>query len=212
MRVCVDLCSGYGCFSEPFLQNKWIVYRFDINPKFNNIPCTYTLDVRDTEAVKFYIVQKPVTLVVSSPPCERWSIANRLWPKKGIREAFDIVGAVYELIAELRPKFWIVENPKGRLRWFLGKPNSAISLSNYGGKYKKPTDLWHNFPLPMVKAEMPYEPSWSSTKNQGKGSTGLLRLRDPAKRAMLPYGLGEAIRLFIEERLLNEKEEVRGCS
>lgn len=193
MKVCVDLCSGFGGFSEPFVKAGWEVFRFDNNPRFHEVPRTFFFDITDTQKIIDFLGDRKVTCVVSSPPCERFSIANRLFPKKGIKTALEIVGAVYEIIAELRPKYWIVENPRGRLRWFLGKPNSTVSLSNYGGKYKKPTDLWHNFPLPMVKAEMPFEPSWSSTKNEGKGSTGLLRLRDPAKRAKLPKGLGEAI-------------------
>lgn len=191
MRV-LDLCSGLGGFSQPFLDAGWDVIRIDNDPRFKDIPCTVIGDVRDMDFVK-RTVNGPVDLIVASPPCERFSIGNRMFPKKGIREALDLVGAIFEIIAEFRPRYWIVENPKGRLRWFLGKPNSTIRLSDYGGRYLKPTDLWHNFEFPLVKGEMPYEPSWTSTKNEGKGSTGLLRLRDPAKRAMLPYGLGKAI-------------------
>jgi len=196
-KLCLDLCSGYGMFSEPFLKAGWRVIRIDIDEKFQ-VPDTYHVDVRDKSAVLNVLGDRKPTIIVASPPCERFSIANRMFPKKGVREALEIVGAVYELIAELRPKYWIVENPKGRLRWFLGKPNSCVSLSDYGGKYKKLTDLWHNFPLPMIQAQMPFEQSWTSTKNQGRGSTGLLRLRDPSKRAMLPLGLGEAILTVIE--------------
>jgi len=208
-KLCLDLCSASGMFSQPFLERGWKVVRFDLDRKFEQVPFTYQIDVCDVDhALGFldslYLGIKP-TVIVASPPCERFSLACRMFPKKGIKQALNIVGAVYEIIAELRPKYWIVENPKGRLRWFLGKPNSTVSLSDYGGKYKKPTDLWHNFMLPLVKGEIPFEPSWTSTKNQGKGSTGLLRLRDPAKRAMLPKGLGEVILSVIErEAVLSE--------
>ena len=200
-KLCIDLCSGFGLFSEPFLKAGWKVIRIDNDEKFLRVPFTHICDVRDMVKLKLIVNVKEPTVIVASPPCERFSLANRMFPKKGIRQALDMVGAVYEVIAEFRPKYWIVENPKGRLRWFLGKPNSTVSLSDYGGKYKKPTDLWHNFPLPLVKAEMPFEPSWSSIRNQGKGSTGLLRLRDPAKRAMLPLGLGEAILTVIQKEM-----------
>lgn len=193
----VDICSGYGNFSEPFIQAEWEVIRFDYSEKFKDVPFTIIQDVTKINEVLAKIPRKP-DCIVAGPPCERFSIANRMFPKKGIMKALEVVGAVYEIIAELRPKYWIVENPRGRLRWFLGSPNSTVSLSDYGGKYKKPTDLWHNFELPMVKGIMPFEPSWSSTKNCGKGSTGLLRLREPAKRAQLPLGLGEAILQVID--------------
>ncbi len=201
-ELCVDLCSGYGGFSHPFVEAGFEVIRFDYNEQFKDVPFTFIQDVTKIDEVLEIIGGRKVTVVVASPPCERFSIANRMFPKKGVMNALNVVGAVYEIIAALRPKYWIVENPRGRLRWFLGKPNSTVSLSNYGEKYKKPTDLWHNFPLPMIQGEMPYEPSWSSTKNNGKGSTGLLRIRDPAKRAKLPKGLGEAILTVIQNEEL----------
>lgn len=204
MPLCVDLCSGYGCFSQPFLDAGWEVIRFDNNIKFRNVPNTIIEDVRNFTDIQTKLSEKKITLIVASPPCERFSIANRMFPKRGVYEGLQIVRAVYELIARLHPQYWVVENPRGRLRWFLGKGNSTISLSNYGGKYKKPTDLWHNFALPLVKGERPYEPSWSSVKNKGKGSTGLLRLRDPAKRAKLPYGLGQTILEIIEKQEGND--------
>ena len=96
---------------------------------------------------------------MASPPCERFSIANRRFPKKGIKKALEIVGACLEAMVELETKYWVLENPKGRLRWFLGKPSHTIHLSNYGGKYMKPTDLWGNVELPMLTKVLPYEPS-----------------------------------------------------
>jgi hypothetical protein len=121
-----------------------------------------------------------------------------MFPKVGVKKALEVVGSVFEIIARVRPKNWIVENPKGRLRWFIGNPTSSIRLSDYGSRYMKPTDLWHNLNFEPLVEQRPYEPSWSSTKNAGKGSTGLLRLRDPAKRAEMPLGLSQAILHAIE--------------
>ena len=209
MKLALDVCCGKGGATQAFRQSQdWYVLGIDNNPKMRqfwmgkNVEfLEFDVTVLDWERLKEVLTNKGfdhVEFLWASPPCERFSIANRMFPKKGIQKALSIVGAVYEGIACLRPKFWIVENPKGRLRWFLGKPNSSIALSNYGGKYKKPTDLWHNVTLPLIDAEMPYEPSWSSTKNQGKGSTGLLRLRNPVERAMMPLGLSEAVKTAIE--------------
>jgi hypothetical protein len=53
-----------------------------------------------------------------------------------------------ELIRELKPKYWIIENPRAGLRsvWFM-KPleKSTVSYCQYGFKNMKPTDLWNNF-------------------------------------------------------------------
>jgi site-specific DNA-cytosine methylase len=195
MKVCLDLCSGLGGFSQAFVDAGWKVVRIDNNPKFREVPFTEIYDICDLETFFGSLMDRypNPTVILASPPCERFSIANRMFPKVGIRKALEIVGSVFEIIATLRPKYWIVENPKGRLRWFLGTPNSSIHLSDYGSKYLKPTDLWHNLTFKLIEAERPYEPSWSSTKNNMKGSTGLLRLHDPAKRALIPYGLSKAV-------------------
>lgn len=185
-NLCVDLCCGWGGFSEAFVKAGWEVIRIDIERKFK------PTIIADVNHLPLKLGLKP-KICVASPPCERFSIANRRFPKKGIKKALEIVGACLEAFVELETKYWVLENPKGRLRWFLGSPTQSIHLSNYGGKYMKPTDLWGNVELPMLTKVLPYEPSWSSTKNNGNGSTGLLRLRDPSKRALMPYGLSQAI-------------------
>lgn len=195
--VCLDLCSGLGGLSQAFVDDaRWRVIRVDSDPTFLRVPYTHLGDVRQEgfgDFIRGILQDEPVTVIVASPPCERFSIANRRFPEKGIRQALDLVGAVFEIIAELRPKYWIVENPKGRLRWFLGSPTSSVHLSNYGSRYMKPTDLWHNLTFKLIQAERPGQPSLTSHQNRMKGSTGLLRLRDPAKRALMPRGLSEAV-------------------
>lgn len=201
LKLCIDLCSGLGGLSSAFKANGWEVVTVDIEPKFGSTICKDIRQVskKDIQAVaKLSLEDYEEIIVVASPPCQRFSFGNRMFPKKGVREALEIVGSVFELIADIRPNHWIVENPKGRLRWFIGKPTSSINLSDYGSKYLKPTDLWHNLTFTIIEGQRPYEPSWSSVKNSGKGSTGLLRLRDPAKRAKMPYDLSDKIRLATE--------------
>lgn len=215
-KLCIDLCCGRKGFSRAFAEAGWEVVTVDIDPRFEPTVCAdvLELDARGiADATKLAKTEewwdgsaiaeqrpdgilRPVyrkVVVVASPPCQRFSLANRMFPKFGIRKALEIVGAVYELIAQLRPDFWVVENPSGRLRWFLGTPNLKIRLSDYGSPHMKPTDLWTNVIFPMIEKRSSYTPSWSSKKNGGKGSTGLLRIRDPSKRAEMPLGLSQAI-------------------
>jgi hypothetical protein len=133
-------------------------------------------------------------VILASPPCERFSIANRSWPQKGIGKALEIVGACLEAIVDLKPDYWALENPKGRLRWFLGSPPHSVRLSDYGydkavsgGKWRKaikPTDIWGNIPFPMLEAEK--EPKI------GRVETGFTKV-SRAKRAEMPYGLSQTI-------------------
>lgn len=176
----------------------WEVVTVDTNVKFAP---TIWMDVRILKAEEIERVTKlrsfklyEKVVVLASPPCERFSIANSNWPQKGIRRALDIVGAVIELIIDIQPDYYCIENPKGRLRWFLGAPPHSVKLSDYGhtlstqgGKMRKPykpTDLWTNIPFPLLK-----EIKTMDAKRGGTGFTEIAR----AERAKMPYGLSQAI-------------------
>jgi hypothetical protein len=175
-KLCIDLCSGLGGFSQAFVDSlDWEVIRIDINPKFRP---TIVADVR------FLPLREDLhpELVVASPPCEHFSLANQRFPRKGVKHALEVVGACLEAIVALKPKYWLLENPKGRLRWIIGKPHQTVHLCHYGTPYRKPTDLWGNVSLPMVER------------------VGVPRVKltdfyhDPAKRAFLPRKFSEAVK------------------
>lgn len=104
-----------------------------------------------------------------------------------------------EAIAQFRPKSWVLENPKGRLRWFLGNATATVDLSNYGRETRKPTDLWGSFTLPMVEKIMPAR-RWFDTKPGKLGPDNPLRSEI---RAELPYGLSRALKEGFESRVLD---------
>ena len=46
-------------------------------------------------------------------------------------------------------QFWALENPRGFLQFFLGKPALEFHPWEYGDSYMKTTHLWGNFKLPV---------------------------------------------------------------
>ena len=197
MNLCIDLCSGRGGFSRAFVEAGWEVITVDNDWKFKPtiVSDVTRLTSKEIEAKtklgSFGKYEKVV--VLASPPCERFSLANMHWPQRGIRKALELVGACIELIIDIGPHYWCLENPKGRLTWFLGKPPHCVRLSDYGYKVRmtqgrrplgqvfKRTALWSNFPFPLLDAEKIVNktkgPSWSHRE----------------QRAELPYGLSKAI-------------------
>jgi site-specific DNA-cytosine methylase len=188
MKLCIDLCSGLGGFSQAFRERQdWEVVAIDIDPE---MPCDIVADVR------YLPLRNDIRprVVLASPPCERFSLANPRWPKKGIGRALEIVGACLEAIVDLKPDYWALENPKGRLRWFLGSPPHSVRLRDYGlkrsvqgGRWRraiKPTDIWGNIPFPMLEAER--------VPRIARGGTGFTKI-SRARRAELPYGLSKTI-------------------
>ena len=187
MRLCLDLCSGIGGFSKAFRDSdKWEVVTVDYNAKFNPTMVLDLIDVVEhgVDYVDFWMLKPDV--ILASPPCERWSIANSSWPQKGIYQASKVLGAVLEIIATMKPKGWIIENPKGRMRWFLQKPTCTVALRQFGYRTVKPTDFWTNLDLGMLKSvNMRNNPNGYRFESDVP--------RSSHKRAEMPYGLSQTI-------------------
>ena len=59
---------------------------------------------------------------------------------------------VIDLIKELQPKYYFIENPRGGLRkmdFMQGIPRHTVTYCQYGDKRMKPTDIWTNHPDPQ---------------------------------------------------------------
>lgn len=144
-KLCVDLCAGKKGFSQAFAKElDWEVVTIDINKKFKP---TIQGDICNLPLKR----ELQPDVFLASPPCERFSVACHSWPRVGIKKGMEMVGACFEAVAFLKPKHWLIENPMGRLRWFLGNPPQTVRLCDYGTPYKKLTDLWGNIALPMLK-------------------------------------------------------------
>jgi len=194
-KLAIDLCAGRGGFSRAFVEAGWEVITVDNDWKFKP---TIVADVTkltakeiETKTKLGFFKEYERIVIVASPPCERFSLANSVWPQSGIRKALEQVGACLELILAIKPNYWCLENPKARLRWFLRKPAHSVRLSDYGYKYTlmggkvrknfKKTDLWDNIPFPLLEAEKIVRPV--------KGEP----FPDKSRIAEMPYGLSKAI-------------------
>lgn len=186
-KLCIDLCSGLGGFSKAFAaDSEWEVVTVDIDAKFN------PTIIADVNHLPFRQNLKPDCLLMS-PPCERFSLMSNAWPKFGIKKALETVGSCLEAVAWLQPKKWLLENPKGRLRWFIGIPRQSIRYSDYDFSYKvqKPTDLWGNIMLPLATKHRPVR-----TKLNGRHMKNFYQcyISDSSKSAMIPMGVSKAVK------------------
>lgn len=98
-----------------------------------------------------------------SPPCTKFSVAaiGKNWIKgtnnpktEGAKQAIDIVKHTIHLIDELKPKYWFIENPRGKLRkldFMQDFDRATITYCQYGDSRMKPTDIWTNHPNPKFK-------------------------------------------------------------
>ena len=134
MRVLV-LCSGTGSLDRAFEAEGWQVTSVDIDPKSN---ATYTADVCEWEPP----AGETWDCVWASPPCTEFSRALTSHPRR-LEEGLSIALRCLELIAQLQPKVWWMENPGTGLlpkqSLFEDLPFHLVTYCKYGFSYKKLT-------------------------------------------------------------------------
>lgn len=130
-------------------------------------------------------------VIWASPPCQGFSVAviGRNWnhdktPKTdSARLAMELAKTTLDLIREIRPRYWFIENPRGMLRkmpWMeeflkeMGGVRHTVTYCQYGDTRMKPTDIWTNCkewnPRPHCKNGSPCHesaPRGSRTGTQG---------------------------------------------
>ena len=136
-KIILDLCGGTGSWSKPYKEAGYDV-RLVTLPEYD--VCTY--DPPDH-----------VHGVIAAPPCTHFSIAcNRLWDEKDrdgrTIEGLKVLIACLKIIAKTSPEWWVLENPVGRMKRFLGKPDFTFKFTDFGFPCRKMSLLWGNFTPP----------------------------------------------------------------
>lgn len=100
-----------------------------------------------------------------------------------------------ELLKELQPKYWFIENPVGGLRkmsWMQGLPRYTLTYCQYSDVRQKPTDIWTNHPNPMFKP--PCKRGSPCHQAAPRGSqTGTQGLKNSIEKGKIPKQLCEHI-------------------
>jgi hypothetical protein len=207
----LDLFCGLGGFSSAFEDSdEWDVVTVDINERFNPTLCTDVFTLRPSDFTREFDV------VLASPPCVAFSKAcprEHYWDgeqEPALPETRDFIGLVYHalgLIRGLAPEYYFIENPIGRLRWYLSEPTGKVSYCQYGRSYMKPTDLWGEHPVMKYRwcgynADCHSENTYGGVANDGDPYPG-----DIAERAKVPRDLSNAIRAACEAGLRGEVAE-----
>lgn len=197
MKV-LDLFSGLKGFSKAFKDRGHEVLTVDIEKKFKP---DIVIDVNLLEFKNY----EP-DIILASPPCNCFSAKTiwRYWEKIGGRSypkdhkttaAITLVKNTLELIHDLYPRWWILENPRGMLRtldfMFLYE-RRTVTYCQYGKKYMKPTDLWGVFPKGFrARSCRAGDPCHKRTRRDSKdwSTDGSIDRGTSATRAMVPYFL-----------------------
>src|SRR5699024_685838 len=108
-KVILSLCDYTGIWSKPYKDSGYDVRQIDI---------LYGDDVR--------LLKYPgkVHGIIAQPPCTHFAVSGaRWWKDKGeeaIIEGLQLVDACLRFVAVCDPEWWVLENPVGRLKDYIG--------------------------------------------------------------------------------------------
>ena len=144
----LELFAGSRSIGKAAEELGYDVFSSDIND-FDGID--YCIDILDFDINKVPFVPD---IIWASPPCTSYSVAaiSHHRPKSGNLSEFAIksdkmVNKVLDIIKQLNPRYWYIENPRGMLRkqnFMINIPKTTVWYCKYGDTRAKPTDIWTN--------------------------------------------------------------------
>ena len=152
-------------------------------------------------------------MIWASPDCTTYSIAaishhrrkeedGNLAPVSDYAKFCDAVNHhVLDLIKELNPKFFFIENPRGglrKMRFMRDLPRYTVTYCQYGDTRMKPTDIFTNHPNPKFKPPCKNGSPCHIAAPRGS-KTGTQGLKNAMERAMYPKAFCEHIVTISEE-------------
>ena len=205
MKV-LELFAGTRSIGKAFEKHGHEVFSVEWDKSFENIDLNIDIGTLTSDE----IIEKfgHPDVLWASPDCATFSIAaishhRRKNPETGNLDPISdyakfcdkVDQHVLQLIEELQPKYWFIENPRGGLRkmtWMQGLPRYTLTYCKYetdkpiSERRMKPTDIWTNHPnpnfIPPCKNGDPCHapaPRGSRTGTQGiKGSVDRSRIPD----------------------------------
>ena len=219
MKV-LELFAGTRSIGKAFEKRGHDVFSIEWDKQFSNIDLYADIGkVTSGDILKKF--GRP-DIIWASPDCTSYSIAGighhrkknnitgELEPVSDYAKFCDKVNRhVLELISELAPKYWFIENPLGGMRkmsFMKELPRYTITYCQYGDRRMKPTDIWTNHPNPHFKPPCKprdpcHDPAPRGTnvrklKQRGIDISwvgGTQRLKNSVERSKIPEGLCEHI-------------------
>lgn len=145
----IELFCGTKSFSKIAKDKGYNTFTIDNESKFKPDLCINILDLDIKQ------LPKNPFILWASPPCTTFSVASlrHYWHNGKPKNSKAYIGLAIlkktlEIIEEVKPTYWFIENPRGMMRKqefmrLLPKRNT-ITYCQYGFKIQKPTDIWTN--------------------------------------------------------------------
>ena len=150
----LDICGGTGAWSKPYADAGYDVEVID--------------KVNGHDARLLQRRSAGVHGLLFAPVCTVFSYArNRYEPSDAeLLEALSLVDACFRIAYAQRQttQWWALENPRNKLRRYLGPARLEFYQWEYGDAGHKPTCIWGEFVPPMKLPKPRTKPSTWQTK------------------------------------------------
>ena len=204
MKV-LELFAGTRSIGKAFEANGHDVFSVEWDKSFEDIDLYE--DVLKVGAEDILEKFGHPDVIWASPDCSTYSIASishhrkkeesgNLAPVSEYAKFCDKVNShVLELINELKPEYWFIENPRGGMRkmdFMHGLPRYTVTYCQYGDMRMKPTDIWTNHPDPQFKPPCKNGDPCHVPAPRG-AKTGTQGLKNSKERSRIPKEFCEHI-------------------
>ena len=211
MKV-LELFAGTRSIGKSFEKKGHKVFSVEWDKQHENIDLY--IDINDlTSKMVIEKFGKP-DIIWASPDCTTYSIAgishHRIKEESGnlkpisdkAKFSDETIKHVLDLIRELKPKYFFIENPRGGLRKmeFMQDINKyTVTYCQYGDNRMKPTDIFTNHSEPNFKPMCKNgDPCHVSAPRGSK--TGTQGIKGKVDRSRIPEKLCDYIVSICEER------------
>lgn len=197
----LELFAGTRSIGKAFEKRGHEVFSIEWDKDFENIDLYDDINnVTAEDIIKRF--GRP-DVIWASPDCTTYSIAaishhrrkepnGNLAPVSEYAKFCDKTNKhVLELIRELNPKYFFIENPRGGLRkmdFMQGIPRHTVTYCQYGDSRMKPTDIWTNHPNPNFKPMCKNGDKCHESAPRGS-KTGTQGLKGSKLRSVIPEKL-----------------------
>jgi hypothetical protein len=214
MKV-LDLFSGLNGWGDPA---RWLgheVIGVDLNAA---LPATIHADLLSWDPWQDLPWQPD--LILASPPCEGFSVMNigRNWHHDGTpktdtaRLALELVEATRRIIRQLHPAYFVIENPRDKLRVLAPVADlerRTVTYCHYGEQRMKPTDLWGGFPPSLVLHPACRNGDPCHVRAPRGSTTGTQGFGTYHEKGVIPVALSQAVVLAAEADLIEGNATVQ---
>jgi len=207
----LELFAGTRSIGEAFEKAGHEVFSVEWDEEFDNIDLN--IDIGKLKAKDIIKKFGYPDIIWASPDCSSYSIAaishHRIKEENGNLAAVseyakfcdEVNKHVLELINELKPKYYFIENPRGGMRkmdFMKGLYRYTVTYCQYGDDRMKPTDIWTNHPNPKFKPMCKNGDSCHVAAPRGS-KTGTQGLKNSKLRSIIPEELCNSIVKICEE-------------